>query len=109
MTRPLLRQRNSPQSSSPPQVTTAESASAEIGYLETPQAHLSADTNSEDGKGNESENEVECEPEEQLFAPLQQTAFCRLHFKDLKELNCSQAWWHRPLIPALGRQRQADF
>jgi hypothetical protein len=21
----------------------------------------------------------------------------------------SQAWWHTPLIPALGRQRQVDF
>jgi hypothetical protein len=23
--------------------------------------------------------------------------------------NSSQAWWRMPLIPALGRQRQADF
>jgi hypothetical protein len=23
-----------------------------------------------------------------------------------KKKSCSQAWWHMPLIPALGRQRQ---
>jgi hypothetical protein len=28
-------------------------------------------------------------------------------YKDIKSL--SQAWWHTPLIPALGRQRQVDF
>jgi hypothetical protein len=22
---------------------------------------------------------------------------------------CSRAWWRTPLVPALGRQRQADF
>jgi hypothetical protein len=27
--------------------------------------------------------------------------------EDIKKL--SWAWWHMPLIPALGRQRQADF
>jgi hypothetical protein len=26
-----------------------------------------------------------------------------------KEEKKSWAWWHMPLIPALGRQRQADF
>jgi hypothetical protein len=25
------------------------------------------------------------------------------------ELFSCQAWWHMPLVPALGRQRQADF
>jgi hypothetical protein len=27
----------------------------------------------------------------------------------LKEKKKSWVWWHMPLIPALGRQRQADF
>jgi hypothetical protein len=26
-----------------------------------------------------------------------------------KEIRESQAWWHMPLIPALWRQRQANF
>jgi hypothetical protein len=28
--------------------------------------------------------------------------------KDIKKIAAGQ-WWHTPLIPALGRQRQADF
>jgi hypothetical protein len=27
----------------------------------------------------------------------------------LKEIQESRVWWRMPLIPALGRQRQADF
>jgi hypothetical protein len=27
----------------------------------------------------------------------------------LQKLNISWVWWHTPLIPALGRQRQANF
>jgi hypothetical protein len=29
--------------------------------------------------------------------------------KELKNKNKSQVWWRTPLIPALGRQKQADF
>jgi hypothetical protein len=29
--------------------------------------------------------------------------------KKEKEKKCRQVWWHTPLIPALGRQRQVDF
>jgi hypothetical protein len=28
---------------------------------------------------------------------------------ELKTQNKSRVWWHTPLIPALGRQRQVDF
>jgi hypothetical protein len=31
-----------------------------------------------------------------------------LHFK-IKRVLAAGQWWHMPLIPALGRQRQADF
>jgi hypothetical protein len=27
----------------------------------------------------------------------------------VKSTCCSQAWWHMPLVPALGRQRQVDL
>ena len=30
-------------------------------------------------------------------------------FFQIKIINISRVWWHTPLIPALGRQRQADF
>jgi hypothetical protein len=34
---------------------------------------------------------------------------CSLIYSDPKNYKNSQAWWYMPLIPALGRQRQADF
>jgi hypothetical protein len=32
-----------------------------------------------------------------------------LHSKSLKTLSLAGQWWHMPLIPALGRQRQEDL
>jgi hypothetical protein len=31
------------------------------------------------------------------------------HFRPIKKEDLSWVWWCTPLIPALGRQRQADF
>jgi hypothetical protein len=31
------------------------------------------------------------------------------HYKVYQEGNGGWAWWHTPLIPALGRQRQENF
>jgi hypothetical protein len=31
------------------------------------------------------------------------------NYMQLKNTKISQAWWHTPLIPALGRQRQVNF
>jgi hypothetical protein len=35
---------------------------------------------------------------------MQDPSFCCI-----QEIHFSRAWWRTPLIPALGRQRQADF
>jgi hypothetical protein len=32
----------------------------------------------------------------------------KVHYHNINDEK-SQAWWRMPLIPALGRQRQADF
>jgi hypothetical protein len=40
---------------------------------------------------------------------LQKNFTCILLFLQHKKITISWAWWNRPLIPALGRQRQADF
>jgi hypothetical protein len=36
-------------------------------------------------------------------------SFIREHWDHIKNQLKSRAWWRTPLIPALGRQRQADF
>jgi hypothetical protein len=42
---------------------------------------------------------------------VSQTNIERIHHisYNIKSVIWSRAWWHMPLIPALGRQRQADF
>jgi hypothetical protein len=37
------------------------------------------------------------------------TAKCYTEKLSFKRPNQSRAWWHTPLIPALGRQRQVNF
>jgi hypothetical protein len=34
---------------------------------------------------------------------------CNCSVTQLRKAVLSRVWWHTPLIPALGRQRQADF
>jgi hypothetical protein len=44
-----------------------------------------------------------------IFPVYLQVLFVELSFVSLLRQDLDGQWWHRPLIPALGRQRQADF
>jgi hypothetical protein len=48
-------------------------------------------------------------PAEVLKVNAGQMYKCQKMYVNIKIILMSQAWWHMPLIPALGRQRQVDF
>jgi hypothetical protein len=51
----------------------------------------------------------QCSDRDTLFSPPWATGDDWYLLHTLGSISGSRAWWRTPLIPALGRQRQADF
>jgi hypothetical protein len=77
-------------------------ASITCAYIHT---HTHTYTHTGGGGETERQRHIETEKERWRKDKIQCHTYNSFHLKNISRW----AWWHTPLIPALGRQRQADF